>query len=337
MACDFGDGLKNICNGKNAMSRTRRLLPFAIGLAVFLIAALVLWQMRQKPGVPEGFVATNGRLEATEIDIATKLSGRIDSVLVDEGDFVKKDRLLARMDRRVLEAQIHQAAAEVARAIESKNVAIAVVRQRESECSYAKKEYQRASTLFKKGHVSEERLDHSRTELETTQASCAAAGAQRVEADAAIEATQAQVQRLYADLVDMDLIAPRAGQVLYRLAEPGEVLASGGKVLTMIDLDEIYMNVYLPTQDAGKVIIGSEARILLDALPTQPFPAVVSFIAQKAQFTPKLVETTAERQKLMFRVKIKALKDPSHVLKPGMPGIVYLRKNDAGPWPDELK
>jgi len=315
----------------------RRLLPFAIGIALFLIAGFVLWQLRQTPAVPEGFVATNGRLEATEVDIATKLSGRIDSVLVSEGDFVKEGQLLARMDTRVLEAQIHQATAEVARAVESKNVAIAIVEQRESECKYAQKEHQRASELFKKGHVAEERLDRSRTALETAEASCVAAKAKLVETDAAIEAAKAQVQRLYADLVDMDLIAPRAGQVLYRLAEPGEVLPSGGKVLTMIDLDDIYMNVYLPTGDVGQITIGSDARIVLDALPRNPFPAVVSFIAQKAQFTPKLVETAQERQKLMFRVKVKAKKDPTRLLKPGMPGMAYLRKNDAGPWPDALK
>jgi HlyD family secretion protein len=129
--------------------------------------------------------------------------------------------------------------------------------------------------------------------------------------------------------------------VLYRLAEPGEVLAAGGKALTLLNLDDMFMTIYLPTDRAGQVALHGEARILLDALPGQPIPATVSFVAPKAQFTPREVETRTEREKLMFRIKVKA--DPAwlaahrDLAKGGMPGVAYVRLDANTAWPANLQ
>jgi HlyD family secretion protein len=129
--------------------------------------------------------------------------------------------------------------------------------------------------------------------------------------------------------------------VQYRVAEPGEVLPAGGVVLNLIDLTDVYMTFFLPTAQAGRVALGAEARLVLDALPDRVIPARISFVADVAQFTPKTVETAEERAKLMFRIKAQV--DPEllqrHLsqIKTGLPGMAYVRLDPATPWPDALR
>ena len=180
-------------------------------------------------------------------------------------------------------------------------------------------------------------------QLEQRQAADAALAAARIDVDyreAAIAAAAARVQRVETDIGDSTLTSPVAGRVLYRLAEPGEVLPAGGKVLAVLDLTDVYMTIFLPTEEAGRAVVGSEGRIVLDAAPHLVIPATVSFVAPRAQFTPKEVETRAEREKLMFRVKVRI--DPEllarHVdkVKTGVPGIAYVRLDPRADWPDRL-
>ena len=139
---------------------------------------------------------------------------------------------------------------------------------------------------------------------------------------------------------DMTLRSTVEGRVLYRLAEEGEVLGSGGKVLTLVNLGDVYMEIYLPAQDAVKVKIGADARIVLDIAPEYAARAKVSFVAPEAQFTPKQVETRSERDKLMFRVKLSV--PPERVLpyiervKTGIRGVGYVRLDDSAAWPERL-
>jgi len=144
-------------------------------------------------------------------------------------------------------------------------------------------------------------------------------------------------EKIRADINDCVLKSPRDGRVQYRLAEPGEVLPAGGKILTIIDLSDIYMTVFLPESQAGKISIGAEARIVLDAFPNRYFNGLVSYVSPEAQFTPKQVETTTERQKLVFRTKVQLTDDDLSVLKPGMPGVAYILLTASVDWPDTLK
>ena len=143
--------------------------------------------------------------------------------------------------------------------------------------------------------------------------------------------------QLTSEIDDSSLLAPIDGIVQLRLAEPGEVLGAGGRVLLLIDANDQYMNLYLPAAQAGALAVGDEARVLLDALPERPLPAKITFVAAKSQFTPKEVETRDERQKLVFRVKLR-LTDPAAVpqAKPGMPGAGYVR-TQAMDWPANLQ
>ncbi len=126
----------------------------------------------------------------------------------------------------------------------------------------------------------------------------------------------------------------------YRVVQPGEVLAAGGRVLNLVDLGDVYMTFFLPTAQVGRIPIGSEVRLVLDAAPQIVIPAKATFVADVAQFTPKTVETEEERQKLMFRVKAHIspalLKKYIHQVKTGLPGMAYVKLDSNKEWPANL-
>ncbi|WP_347902628.1 biotin/lipoyl-binding protein [Pseudomonas purpurea] len=316
--------------------RSSRL--FAMMLMVLLVAAggFGYWKS-QHDRLPEGLSMGNGRLEATEVQIASKIPGRLAEVHVDEGDKVLKGQLLARMDTRTLEAQRNQAEAEVLRARQNYSAAEANVQLRQSELLLANQEIKRSQELFKRGFASQQIIDQQQARMNTGNAAVLAARAQVAAVEAAIGAAQAQVAQLTSEIDDSSLRAPIDGVIQLRLAEPGEVLGAGGRVLLLIDPNDQYMNLYLPASITGRLTVGGETRILLDALPNQPLPAKISFVAAKSQFTPKEVETRDERQKLVFRVKLK-LTQPSAApqAKPGMPGAGYVRTATVD-WPANLQ
>lgn len=340
-----------------------------IGCILLIIGIFFLWQYLQPKKLGEHFSCGNGRIEATEIDIAAKTAGRIKDIVADEGDFVSKGQILARMDtdqleaqRREAEAQLQQARyaietaqSQVTQKVSEKAAAIAVLAQRKAELVALRKRLDRAEVLSKKGASSIQDLDDSRANFLSGQAAISAAEAQVAAAEAAITtaksqllgshtvttATQATIDRLQVDIDDGILKAPCDGRVQYRVSEPGEVLDSGGKVLNMVDLSDVHMTFFLPTAVAGKLGIGTEVRLILDAIPQFVIPAQISFVADVAQFTPKTVETASERQKLMFRVKAKI--DPEllkrHItqVKTGLPGMAYVRLDQQTGWPPRLQ
>lgn len=311
---------------------------FAGALIALLMAAggLGYWKSLHDR-LPEGLSQGNGRLEATEVQIASKVPGRLADVLVDEGDTVKQGQLLARIDTRTLEAQRSQAEAEVLRAKQNYAAAQANVQLRQSELLLASQELRRSRELFQRKYASQQLLDQQQARFDTSNSAVVAARAQLAAINAAIGAAQAQVEQLTSEIDDSSLRAPIDGVIQLRLAEPGEVLAAGGRVLLLIDPNDQYMNLYLPASTAGKLTMGDQARIVLDALPDKALPAKITFVAAKAQFTPKQVETRDERQKLVFRVKLR-LTDPSAQpqAKPGMPGAGYVRTAPVD-WPANLQ
>lgn len=311
-------------------------------LAVILIAVAAIWAfMPDQENLPEHVASGNGRIEATEVDVATRISGRLDSFSVREGDLVEAGQLLAVMDTDELHARLAAAEANLNQAEQARLLAEAVVAQRESERRYARGELARIETLVERGHASREQLDRTRTAAETADAALQAARVQVASAQAGIEAARAAIRQIQTNIDDSQLSTPVGGRVLYRLAEPGEVLAAGGKVATVLDVTDVYMTIFLPTSQAGRVRVGSDARIILDALPDYVVPAEVSFVAAEAQFTPKSVETRSEREKLMFRVRIRInpdlLKAYRDRVKTGVPGEAYVRLEESQPWPENLQ
>ena len=324
------------------MKVTNRVKYFVAGTLVLLAGGgFVLWKSLQVEGLPPGFAAGNGRIEATEVDVATKAPGRVEAVLAKEGDMVEAGQVLAQMDAAVLRAVLHEAEAGQRQAEDERNVSIAIAKQREAEHALAQKERDRALRLVKESAISQQQVDADVTKVQTTKAVYEAAKAQITSAEAAIELAAAKIAKVKVDIADTILKSPCGGRVEYKLVEPGEVIAAGGKVVTLLDITDVYMTFFLPTAQAGKVAIGADARIVLDALPGLPIPAKVSFVSPTAQFTPKEVETRTEREKLMFRVKVKVdpelLKHYAERVKTGLPGMGYVQIDATAAWPEALK
>jgi HlyD family secretion protein len=291
--------------------------------------------------LPTGIAFGNGRIEAQEIDIDTKFAGRIAGILADAGDMVKAGQVVARMDTRDLSASLKKSQAAVSQAQKAIDEADANVVQQNSLLLLAQQELDRATTLLQKGVQTKEVVDQRQQTFDATSAALKAAQDRVVESQHAMEASTHDVELNEVNIADNTLVAPTEGRVQYRIANIGEVLPSGGKVFTMLDISYVYMDVYLPTEAAGKVKIGSDARIVLDAIPQLAIPAKVSFVATQAQFTPKTVETQSERDTLMFRIRAKI--DPERLrvhtekVRSGLPGVTYLLLDPATVWPARLQ
>jgi len=346
---------------------TKGWLVFAV-VAALSVGGYYGWKTYSNPGLPAGFASGNGRIEAVEIDVSTKTAGRIKQILADEGDFVTAGQVLARMDTEQLEAQLRQAQAQLRRATISIDTAKSLVRQREAEreaaaatvgqrsaeLDAAERKFARTEQLVKNDNASLQTFDDHRASAEAARAAVGAAkaslaaseaaidsaNAQVVDAEAAVDAAEAAIASIEADIKDSTLVSPRDGRVQYRVAQPGEVLSAGGRVLNLVDLGEVYMTFFLPTADAGGVAIGSDVRLVLDAIPQYVIPAKASFVADVAQFTPKTVETEEERQKLVFRIKAQISRDLLRryieQVKTGLPGMAYVRIDPTAEWPANL-
>ena len=340
--------------------------------AVAVVAAIVVWQLGlrlREEEVPPGIAWGNGRVEAVSIDIAARTGGRIRDIVAREGEAVAAGQALARMDTQQLEAQLREARAQLQRGRIARDVAVsgvtqaeaehsaalAVVAQRQTEFDAAERRVARSEVLAERNAVSVQALEDDRARMEgaraardaaraqvaAVEAGIATARARIVDAEASVEAAEAAIERIQADIDDSTLRAPRAGRVQYLVAQPGEVVAGGGRVLNLIDLSDVYMTFFLPTVAAGRVALGAEARIVLDTAPDVAIPATVSFLSDVAQFTPRTVETAEERQDLMFRVRVRVapelLARHADYVKPGLPGVAYVRTDPAAEWPQNLR
>jgi HlyD family secretion protein len=342
-------------------------VPVALA-AMVGAGAFAAWGPLARRDETPGFVKGNGRIEATEIDVATKVPGRVKDIAAQEGEFVTAGQVLATMDTRSMQAQRDEAVArieqshaalagaraQVALRDSDLEAARALVGQRESDLDAARRRLIRSDTLAEEGASSRQELDDDRARVAGTGAALTAARAQVRAAAAAVNAARAQVTsaeandkaaaatvaRIDVELADNVLTAPRAGRVQYRIAQPGEVLGAGGKVLNLVDLSDVYMTFFLPETVAGRMGLGTDVRIVLDAAPRYAIPATVSYVASTAQFTPKTVETANERQKLMFRVKARIPRDllQAHLqqVKTGLPGVAWVRLDPKAPWPAAL-
>jgi len=352
------------------ISNLVRHWPLGLAIAVVLFGvAFLAWTSLAPDGLPEGFAASNGRIEAVEIDVAAKTGGRAEDSLVNEGDLVQAGQELARMDTAVLAAQLREAEAQLQRALigietaqsrvtqreAEKRAAEALVAQRKAELDAARRRLARSEELVPRGAGTEAKRDEDRAAFQGALAAVSAAEAQAaaaqaaigqaqsdvIAAQAAVEAARATIQRIQADIDDSALRSPRDGRIQYRVAQPGEIRPSGGVVLNMVDLSDMYMTFFLPTAQAGRVALGAEARLVLDAAPQYVIPAEISFVADVAQFTPKTVETAEERQKLMFRIRARIapdlLRQYLDQVKTGLPGMAYVRLDPRVDWPPELR
>jgi len=320
--------------------RILRLLVAVIAVLGLGGAGYWYFLTQKAASLPAGFASGNGRIEADQIDISTRIPGRVAEILVREGDMVAQGQRLAVMDTRELAAEIARAEADVAGADANAEQARAVIEQGKADLTFAKQEYDRAKSLADRGVSSRQTVEQKFAQLTSAQAKANADVAALRAAERSADASRALVAQYQTQMDDAVLTSPVLGRVLYRISQPGEVLAGGGKVLTLLDLSQVYMEVFLPANQATQTSIGAEARIRLDAIP-YAIPAFVSFVSPEAQFTPKQVETQDEREKLMFRVKVRV---PQELVvanidrvKTGIRGLAFIRLagQENASWPVE--
>tara|TARA_B100002003_G_scaffold4857_1_gene4555 strand:- start:7344 stop:8414 length:1071 start_codon:yes stop_codon:yes gene_type:complete len=340
-------------------------------ILLFLVIAIVaIYSFETWWGESETVDVTgsNGRIEATEVAIAAKAAGRVEQILVDEGDFVEAGQVVAYMDSKLLDAQLRQALAQLQQAktvVSTANILVAQrnseklalrasLKQSEAELAAAKSRAKRTDSLAETGAVSQQAADDNETAVASAEAAVSAAKAQLSAGDAAIASAEAQVEsakasfaaaqatveQVQSELSDMKLVSPRSGRVQYRVVQDGEIVSAGGRVLSLIDLTDVYMTFFLPATQAGLLSIGGDVRIVLEAAPQIAIPAKISYVADVAQFTPKTVETESEREKLVFKIKAKIAPEllQKHIkkVKTGLPGVAWVKLKDDATWPDTV-
>lgn len=348
----------------NKAAKRKFILLFLV-IAIVAIYSFVTWWGESET---VDVTRSNGRIEATEVAIAAKAAGRVEQIFVDEGDFVEAGQVVAYMDSKLLDAQLRQALAQLQQAktvVSTANILVAQrnseklalrasLKQSEAELAAAKSRAKRTDSLAETGAVSQQAADDNETAVASAEAAVSAAKAQLSAGDAAIASAEAQVEsakasfaaaqatveQVQSELSDMKLVSPRSGRVQYRVVQDGEIVSAGGRVLSLIDLTDVYMTFFLPATQAGLLSIGGDVRIVLEAAPQIAIPAKISYVADVAQFTPKTVETESEREKLVFKIKAKIAPEllQKHIkkVKTGLPGVAWVKLKDDATWPDTV-
>jgi HlyD family secretion protein len=325
----------------------KRRLPILITLLVVAGAAAYFYPRLKKKPHSENEIVLSGNIEAHESLVSFKVSGRIIELPVEEGQFVQAGALLAQLEDADYQQRVRIDEANVR--VRKSNLALTLAGTRDQEIQAAeqnmldakadlqqkKLDYERAQRLYGEDAISAQDRDLADTALKRSQATFQAAEQKYSEAregsrkeDIAIaqsnlKEADANLGMSRVNLGYATLRAPSAGVITVRQAELGEVVVPGTPVVTLADLDHIWLRAYLPETDLGRIRWGQDAVITTDTYPGKQYHGRVSFIASDAEFTPKSVQTYKERVTLVYRIKID-IDNPSHELKPGMPADAHI-------------
>ena len=277
-----------------------------------------------------------------------KIAGHVDRRLVDEGETVKKGQIVAKLETADLELDVANARAQLLAAQatfaqlangsrpQDVSVAQAALRSAQADKQNAAVEYERMRRLFAQGAVSAQELDRSQTSFATANAradqtvqqlSLVVEGPRREEIDLAAARVEQmkQVQKLaQTRLGYAQITAPVDGVVLSKNIEAGEYVSPGTPVVTIGDLNQFWLKAYIAETDLGRVKLGQKVKVTTDTYPNKAYEGRIGFIASEAEFTPKSIQTTEERVKLVYRIKIN-VENTSRELKPGMPADAVIQ------------
>jgi HlyD family secretion protein len=332
----------------------KRRLPILILLAAAIAAGVYLYPRLTRKTEPQNQLTLSGNIEAHESLVSFKVQGRIVDLPVEEGQRVEPGALLARLDHADYMQKVRIGEATVN--VRESNLALMLAGTRQQEVSATeqtminaqadleekKLDFDRAQRLFSKDELSTQDRDLANTAVKRAEATFRAAQQHYNEAaegsrkeDIAI--ARANLRQADADLglsrVNLDyttLRAPTAGVITVREAELGEVVIPGTPVVTLADLDHIWLRAYIAETDLGRIRWGQEATITTDTYPGKQYRGRISFISSSAEFTPKSVQTYKERITLVYRIKID-VDNPSYELKPGMPADARINLAAAKP------
>lgn len=298
-------------------------------LIIFAVVGTLWWKNQESQSdLPYGIAEVNGRIELKRLDISTLYAGRVEQFLVEEGELVEKGQVLVRLSSSQIEAQILSAKEQKKTIEEAVKRVEAEIKTQQHQVNLAKIELDNARKLRKEKLISQAELDKRTQAYKASLSGIDSLKAAQNEALARVNYAQSQIAQIEDIYKDLEILAPISGRVEYQIADLASVLPAGGRVLTLLDLNDVYLNVFLPAFQANKIKIADEARIVIDGIDTV-FPAFVSFVASEAQFTPKSVETKTEREKLMFKIKLQIppeiVKKNQNLMKAGMTAVAYLK------------
>jgi HlyD family secretion protein len=312
--------------------RTRRVV-IAAGLLIFVVAAaFATWRLFfAAPSLPPGIIAVSGRIEGDDSAVSPKTSGRIREVTVREGDHVEAGAVIALLDDEQVRAREEQAEAMVRQAEARLAAAEAQLAQAEASHAQAKWDRDAFGRLFKRELIAEQQARQAENNEKTQAAMVVAARRQVAAAQADADRARSSLTEARANRNDLRVVAPFAGTVATRTAEPGEVVTAGTPVVTLIDLTRVYLRAFVPEGQIGRVRVGQPARVYMDSAPATPIDAFVSRIDPQATFTPENTYFREERVKQVMGVKLQ-LKGALGFAKPGMPadGEILV---DGSEWP----
>jgi HlyD family secretion protein len=319
------------------MMNKKKLIPTVILiLTVVVVLAFIIFKRNND------LFLVSGTVEAREVDISPKLAGRIEAIFADEGDFIKKGNLLLQMDDQQMKIQVERAIAaqkaaeETLRDLEAgarkEEIASAVASLEAAEAAYKKSfdDLKRAEELFKEGAASKDFLEKASLQLDTSKTNrdmareklgLLKAGARFnviESAKYAVQQAKRSVDELMLIQTDSRTFSPIDGIVTLRSAEPGEIVASGTPVLTVINPSDCYVKIYLSEIVLGKVSLGQKVEVITDSYPDKIFEGKLKYISSEAEFTPRNIQTQDERVKLVYAAKVTIVNDDL-LFKPGMP------------------
>ncbi len=318
----------------------RLLLPLVVLLAV--VAGSIIYFVAQHNVTDKTGIRVSGNIETTQVELSFKLSGRVLERLVDEGDRVKAGQLVARLDSIDLEQEVELRQADLAAAratlaelkagsrVEEIGQGEATLAKAQAEFGRLKVDYARQQALYRKEVISTRDLDTTRSAFEAAEAQLRLAQEQLTllrkgprkekidQARAMEKQAEAALALAKTRLGYAILAAPLSGVVLAKNIEPGEQVAAGTPVVSVAEIESVWLRAYINETDLGQVKLGQKAQVTTDTWPGRKYPGVVTFIAADAEFTPKNVQTQKERVKLVYRIKI-TIANPQLELKPGMP------------------
>lgn len=280
-----------------------KILP-AIFIGLILVGLFVFVKGCFHGGPGKAFIEASGRIEGREYNVGTKVGGRIDDISISEGQNVEAGEVLAVVHSKQRVALLGAAEARLKEAT--------------SNLSLAKSEFERYDRLFKANAIAKMKYDRIENRY--------------VQAKEDLVAAHREVDKMSADVEDTNIVAPISGTIVTKIVRTGEVVAEGTPLATLVNMDDLYLKVFLTTDRAGKVSLGDEAMIYPDAFPREKFEAFVQKVGQKAEFTPKNVETKSQRAKLVFEIKLQVKDNKSRKLKPGMPCDAVIKIDKKASW-----
>jgi HlyD family secretion protein len=327
-----------------------------IAIFVVIIAGILYALIIQNKKEGNDFIKVSGNIETTEVNVGFKISGRIVSRFFEEGDWVDQGKVLAKLDDEdlrnrleVARATLMSAQARLSKVLagsrpEEIREAEAAVNQAKSDLENKRSHYERMKPLFERGVIPRDTLDNAEAAFKIAKAAFERAmetyllvkeGPRKEDIDdarAQVEQTRATVKLNETQLGYTTLYSPISGVVLVKSGEIGEVVNPGTSIVTLADIENVWLKAYIPETDLSKIKWGQEVLVTTDLRPKKEYKGKISFISSQAEFTPKSIQTEKERVTLVYRIKVD-IQNRDRELKPGMPadGKILMAPSSKNP------